>query len=443
MVRNALLLAALTALFLSATPARADEDPRRAARRTPVVEVFERSKDAVVNISTTRTVPMRGGMLDDLFELPLRPRGRQVQSVGSGVIIHEQGYVVTNAHVVSRASDISVTFADGRSEPAQFVSVDPEHDLAVLRVDSSAALPTVRLGRSDDLMVGETVIAIGNPLGLQHTVTAGIISAVGRDLPIAEDLVYRGLIQTDTPINPGNSGGPLLNVNAALIGINTAIRGDAQNIGFAIPVDRVWELLPALLDLNPSQRVRFGLRVSGHDARVLEVDRDTPAAAADIRPNDRVVRFNGRNVRDGIDYYALLRQTEPGAKVKLTLSRGGRQIDADVTLEKIPPPDGAALAERLLGLRLAEITPEQRRRLGWRQEAGLSVVGVAPGSPADQARIQRGDLIVRLGPMTVTELADVGILLETAQPGQRVQIQGVTPEGDWLYIWNRALTVRR
>lgn len=292
-------------------------------------------------------------------------------------------------------------------------------------------------------MVGETVVAIGNPMGLQHTVTAGIVSALGRDLPIAEDLVYRGLIQTDTPINPGNSGGPLLNVNAELIGINTAIRGDAQNIGFAIPVDRVWDLLPALLDLDPSMRVRFGVRVSGHDARVIAVEEGTPAARAGIRPDDRLLAFNGRAIRDGIDYYARLRSTPPETTVRLKIARGSRTIDAAVPLEKIPPPDGAALAERLFGLQLAEVPPQRRLRLGRGEQAGLAVTGVVAGSPAARAEIQPGDMIVRLGPMTVRTLEDVGMLLESVRPGQPVSVQGVTPEGDWLYIWTRKLTARR
>lgn len=443
-LRKSLFLAALTAIGTLGLPALGEEDPRRATRRTPVVDVFERCKDAVVNISTTRIVPMRGrGMFDDLFELPLRMQSRPVQSVGSGVIIHEDGYIVTNAHVVSRASDIRVTFASGRTEPAQFISIDTEHDLAIIKVDASGPLPVARLGRSDDLMVGETVVAIGNPMGLQHTVTAGIVSALGRDLPIAEDLVYRGLIQTDTPINPGNSGGPLLNVNAELIGINTAIRGDAQNIGFAIPVDRVWDLLPALLDLDPSMRVRFGVRVSGHDARVIAVEEGTPAARAGIRPDDRLLAFNGRAIRDGIDYYARLRSTPPETTVRLKIARGSRTIDAAVPLEKIPPPDGAALAERLFGLQLAEVPPQRRLRLGRGEQAGLAVTGVVAGSPAARAEIQPGDMIVRLGPMTVRTLEDVGMLLESVRPGQPVSVQGVTPEGDWLYIWTRKLTARR
>ena len=152
-----------------------------------------------------------------------------------------------------------MTFADGREFSAQVVASDREHDIAMLHVETNETLPTLRLGRSDDLMIGETVIAIGNPLGYQNTVTAGVVSAVGRDLEIARDIALRGLIQTDASINPGNSGGPLLNVLGELVGINTAIRGDAQNIGFAIPVDHLRAAMADLLDIERRYRIETGL----------------------------------------------------------------------------------------------------------------------------------------------------------------------------------------
>jgi len=221
--------------------ARADDDTAPSRRRTPVVEVFEHARDAVVNISTTRIVRMRSrSPLDDIFDFG-RPGYRQqrVQSIGSGIVVHESGYIVTNAHVVSQASDVQVTFADETRLPADVLAVDSQHDLAVIKVAADHPLPHLKLGSSDDILIGETVVAIGNPLGLEHTVTAGIVSALNRQLDFGNDVIYTGLIQTDASINPGNSGGPLLNIDSELIGINTAIRGDAQNIGFAIPVNRL------------------------------------------------------------------------------------------------------------------------------------------------------------------------------------------------------------
>ncbi|MDP7348694.1 MAG: trypsin-like peptidase domain-containing protein, partial [Phycisphaeraceae bacterium] len=208
-------------------------------RRTPVVRVFEQSRNAVVNISTTQIVQLRDPLGFDLFEqffhMPRRRTFRR-QSVGSGFVLHEAGYIVTNAHVVARTAERKVLFADERAFDAQVVALDHEHDLAVLKIDADGPLATLPLGTSHDLMVGETVIAIGNPLGLSDTVTAGVISAVDRELEFGDGKSFKGLIQTDASINPGNSGGPLLNILGDLIGVNTAMRGDAQNIGFAIPV---------------------------------------------------------------------------------------------------------------------------------------------------------------------------------------------------------------
>ncbi len=219
-------------------------------RRTPVVRVFDAAKDAVVNISTRRLVNARSRFFgyrddpfDDIFISPFRRRNVAIQSLGSGFLIHPDGYIVTNEHVVRRATKITVFGADGVSHPARVIATDAEHDLAILKMDRPdgqplAALP---LGRSDDLMIGETVVAIGNPKGYRHSVTSGVISALNRELAFNGNVKYTGLIQTDASINPGNSGGPLLNVNAEVIGINTAIYGphaDFSGTGFAIPVDR-------------------------------------------------------------------------------------------------------------------------------------------------------------------------------------------------------------
>ena len=274
-------------------------DPPQRSRRTPVVEVFEQCRDSVVNVSTSRVVRVQSqDTFDEVFGRRPRVRTQRVESVGSGAVIHELGYIVTNAHVVAQTSDVQVTLADGRTVPAIVVAVDNEHDLAVLRASVDAPLKAIRLGRSDDLLVGETVIAVGNPFGLQHTVTSGIISALNRELDFGERAQYTGLIQTDAAINRGNSGGPLLNVNGELIGINTAVRGDAQNVGFAIPVDRLWDLLPKMLDIERRARVRFGLRVTGPEAEVASIAANSPAARAGLRPGDRLVGLAGRPVRN-------------------------------------------------------------------------------------------------------------------------------------------------
>jgi len=435
-------LAALAARpGLAAT--RADDEAARARRRTPVVEVFEQCKDAVVNISTTRVVRMRslyGSLFDDIFDLgPPRARDRRVQSVGSGVVVHENGYIVTNAHVVSQASDVRVTFADKSTLPAEVVAVDPEHDLAVLKVAADRPLPFQKLGGSRDVLIGETVVAIGNPLGLQHTVTTGIVSALDRELQFGDDRTYRGLIQTDAPINPGNSGGPLLNINGELIGINTAIRGDAQNIGFAIAVERLWELVPVMLDIERRQRVRFGLRVSGPDAEITWVRPDSAAAQAKLRPGDRVTKLNGHTLRDGIDFYVRLLNQKPDTDVRLDVRRDGKTIEVTVPLQSVPLPDGRELARRLFGMTLGDVPAEVRREYELPDYAGLMVEAVDAGGSADRAGIRRGDLILRIDRVPVPALKDVGLTLEQTRAGERVAVEGLRLRSDPSFFWSVAL----
>ncbi len=435
------LLAQLALVLSPAAAAQTDstrEAPRE-KRRTPVVRVIEECSDAVVNISTTQVRQL----MDDPFDISPFGGQQRVQSVGSGVLIHESGFIVTNAHVVARASDVRVTFHDMRTEPAEIFSVDAEHDLAILHVNLSEPAPSLRLGRSDDILVGETVVAIGNPLGLAHSVTSGIVSAVGRDLRVSDRVVYRGLIQTDTPINPGNSGGPLINVNSELIGINTAVRGDAQNVGFAIPVDRVWSLLPNLLDVERRRRVRFGLQVAGPEATVQRVGSGGPGQRAKIQPGDRVVRIDGAAVRDAIDYYVKLMSREPGEVIKLELLRAGKTVAAELKPEPLPLPDGRALLRELLGLEIDELSERERRWLELGSSSALRVESLDRGGPAAMEGIQRGDIIVRLNRSVVNGIRDAGLALEDVSPGERVLVEGLRVRNGVLYSWWTLLTAQK
>lgn len=414
--------------------ARAQEStPDR--RRTPVVEVFQEARDAVVNISTSRRVQYRynpsfSSPLDDIFSFGAPPMSDQVVSVGSGAVIHRAGYVVTNAHVVAQATDIHVTFADNSTLPAEIVAIDSPHDLAILKVDGERKFQALKLGRTDDILIGETVVAIGNPLGLNHTVTTGIVSALARELRFAPNLTYTGLIQTDASINPGNSGGPLLNLNAELIGINTAIRGDAQNIGFAIPVARLWELIPTMLDIERRARVRFGLEVEGATARIRNARPGSPAFKAGLRSGDVLTKFEDDALRDGIDYYVHLSQLKPGATVRLTARRADEQFSVSVPLEEIPPPDGRKLSARLLGLGLEEVPPSLRRHRDFPRNLGLMVGEVESGSPADRAGLEPGDLIVSVDGLNVPTYDDAGLVLERVQAGEPVLVDVIRLKSD-------------
>lgn len=404
------------------------QDDTRALRRTPVVEVFEANRDAVVNISCTETVAIRDPferLLDGLFDTPLRPRPREYQrtSVGSGFVIHPDGYIVTNAHVVSRTVERRVTFADGREFDARIVASDRERDLAVLKIDDDRPLPTLPFGRSNDLMVGETVIAIGNALGYQHSVTAGVVSATGRSLEFANEITLRDLIQTDASINPGNSGGPLLNVLGELIGINTAIRGDAENIGFAIPVDQLRAILPDLLDVERRYRIISGLKLSSLGGpKVVEVVPDSPAARAGIREGDVLAAIERRPVAESVDFDIALIGRKAGDRLHLTMQRDGRAYEATLRLAGRPAPDAKKLALQRLGVELRPLPESLARELGAPGAAGLLIVDVERGGPADLAGFEERDVIIALGRHDATTPEAIGRLLEVADPGDVVSM---------------------
>ncbi|MDY7109186.1 MAG: trypsin-like peptidase domain-containing protein [Planctomycetota bacterium] len=426
-----LLVVACLAPAAPAAEHDADRQAQRERRRSPVVEVFQRTRDAVVNIAATEIVTVRSrspldGFFEDFFDMPRRsPRTRQykMNNLGSGFIIHPDGYIVTNAHVVARSAELKAIFADGREYPAQIIASDRQRDLAVLKIEAESSLPTLPLGRSDDLMIGETVIAIGNPLGYEHTVTAGVVSAVKRDIAVTDELAFTGLIQTDASINPGNSGGPLLNVLGELIGVNSAIRGDAQNIGFAIPVDQLREVLPELLDVERRQRIDSGLRVGAlGEPRVIEVRADSPADEAGIQPGDVLLAVDGRPVRKGVDFDIALLNHDAGDELDLTLRRGERQVDAELRLAARPAPDGRELARGKLGIEVHALPADVAEQLGLSRSAGLLVTEIEPGGPADEAGLQRRDILLALGRHAVASVDDLGHLLEQVESGDVVAV---------------------
>jgi len=422
--RHAMLAALLVAAV--AAPAAADQATDRRLRRTPIVDVYEQARGAVVSISATEIVSVRGGspfnsFFDEFFDMPRRrSRERRVQSVGSGFMIHPGGYLVTNAHVVARTTERKVIFGDGRVYDARIIAADASRDLAILKIDADEPLPTLELGRSNDLMVGETVIAIGNPLGYQQTVTTGVVSATGRDIQISRDLTFSGLIQTDASINPGNSGGPLLNAVGELIGVNSAIRGDAQNIGFAIPVDQLREVLPELLDVERRNGIETGLEVDSvvDPPRVTVVRRGSPAELAGIRTGDVLVAIDDQPVREGIDFDIALLTRRPADTLDLTLRRSGQFVKTRLELGARPAPDGKALANSRLGISVREVTYEGRRRT-----TGLRVDRVEPGGPAEEAGVMDGDILLAFGRRYVSTMDELGRILDEAEAGLVVPIR--------------------
>jgi len=391
-----------------------ETDPNR---RSLVVRAVERASPAVVNISTAQVIERRGAPFpfpsDPFFEeffrdfFDPRPRRETRTSLGSGVIVRPDGTILTNEHVILRGSRIHVTLVDGREYEARLVGSDADSDLAVLRLQGGRDFPTVALGRSDDLLIGETVIAIGNPFGFSHTVTTGVVSAVGRSLRGGER-TFTDFIQTDAAINPGNSGGPLLNINGELIGINTAIYGKAQGIGFAIPVDRAKRILRDLVSYGEVRRGWVGLAVQPltpdlqryfqvrSGVVVSEVEPGSPAERASIARGDVVTQVDGQPIGSPDEFETRVEDRGPGDRVRLRVLREeGDEREVTVVLADLPGGDVETLAWERIGIRVAE------------DAEGLVVTAVRRGSPAARIGVERGDRILGLGGAPVTTRSEL------------------------------------
>jgi serine protease Do len=392
-------------------------------RRTVTVEVVQKVKDSVVNISTTKFIARRratGGLgmfWDDLDE------GQVVrvpaESLGSGFIIHEDGYVVTNHHVIDRARHIAVELADGRKLDADLISSDAEADIAILKIASDKPLPPLALGDSSDLMIGEPVIAVGNPMGFSHSVSTGIVSALHRDLKGPEErAVLADLVQTDAAINPGNSGGPLLNAYGQVIGINTAIRGDAQNIGFSIPINRLRDLVPELM--NPSQSTKVDVHLKLTERRsVSPPARVNANVLLDEAARRQVLSINGRQPRDIVDAYAMLLRVRPGQDCVLACG-DGRPLKMRATA--VPLPDAIVHARQMLGVTVEQLTPLRAERLHLDAEDGLLVTEVGRNGAAARAGLRPGDVIVQLGRYRIATLDDFSAILSRLPESGRARL---------------------
>ncbi len=408
-------------------------------RKTPIVEAFNKTKDAVVNISTKYVVETRNQFynywgFDDFFYLP--PRRRELSSLGSGFVIDSRGYIITNAHVVNRATEITVIMADEQEYMARLIAMDSSNDIALLKIDAPQPLTSVIMGYSHDLMIGETALAIGNPMGYQHTLTDGIVSAIHRDLEFRDNLALGDLIQISTPINPGNSGGPLLNINGELIGINTAINKAAQGIGFAIPVDRLKQVLPQMLDIDALYRIDFGANVGPipmtqkddspkPGAMIQFVRAESQAHKNGLQIGDIITKVNKQEINTPIDFSLELLEQSQNDKLKLTILRKiknqTKQKTISMALEKRPKPEGDFLAQQLFGIELGILNKAMIQRYDIHGKPGdLVVLSVDRRSTADIEGVEPGDVLVGIGDKEISNMDQLGLLLEEAQTGQRV-----------------------
>ena len=382
-----------------------------ASRRTPVVVAVHNALPSVVNIQTEATIRQRE--VDPFFD-PFgifggRDRAYTSQVLGSGFIWSSDGIIVTNNHVLEGASKITINFQDGTQLPAKLIGVDADSDLAVLRVDAKE-LVAAPIGTSGDLMIGETVIAVGNPFGLSGTVTTGVVSALGRSVPSKEQgRTFTDFIQTDASINPGNSGGPLLNIEGKVIGINTMIYANAQGIGFAIPVDRAKKVIQDLLrygqvksawigavtaTLTPEEGRRQGLRVS-RGALVARVFAGSPAQAAGLRHGDVITAVSGKPV-DSREAFTTYTATVPsGQPLDLTVSRGS--TSEKVVVRPTDPPHnlGLQVLSDIAGLQVVD------------ESGSVVIASVARGSRSDNVGLARGDVIVGINGVEVNRVSDL------------------------------------
>lgn len=428
------------------------EQPMTAARSS-FADLVEKVKPAVVNISTTEKVEakqrqqqMQPGSLEDFFrqfmEQGQRKRGPQ-HALGSGFIIDASGYIVTNNHVVADAAKIVVTLEDGSEHPAVVKGRDPKTDVALLKIESKTPLPYVAFGDSDKVRIGDWVIAVGNPFGLGGSVSAGILSARGRNLNSGP---YDNFLQIDAPINPGNSGGPIFDAAGRVIGISTAIyspSGGSVGIGFGVPSNLAGSIVAQLKDGGKVERGWLGVsmqpmtdslakavgRKSADGVLVNEVMADGPAAKAGLKQGDVVVTINGQTIRDPRDLATQVAGLKAGASAKFGIWRDGRERNLTVAIGTQPSDQTAALDDAAgedgkVGLSLAPLTPELRNRFGLEAGAkGAVVAEVASDSQAEESGVQPGDLIVGVAGKSV---ANPGQAVDAIKSAQREKKEAVT-----------------
>jgi serine protease Do len=422
-------------------------------------ELAEAVRNGVVNIQVMKKVKharlerFGGNPFGDFFgPFEGNQPDRKQQGVGSGFIMSKEGYILTNNHVVEGADQIKVKLAGGKEFEGKVVGRDPKTDLALVKIEGNADLQPLNLGNSDDLKVGNWVVAVGSPFGLEQTVTAGIVSAKGRVIGSGP---YDNFIQTDASINPGNSGGPLINLQGEVVGINTAIIASGQGIGFAIPINMAKEVAPQLQkrghvtrgllgvviqDVTPELAKSLGLKES-KGALVSQVAPGGPADKAGIEQGDVIVSFDGRRVNDSKDLPRIVASTAVGNTVTVKLLRDGKELERQAKVGEMEEENTAETEQSpihpSLGVTVQNLTPQIARELGLKKSTGVVVTGVEPGSPAAEAAIQSGDVIQAVNRKPVKNVEDFvkivekakgsGSLLLLVQRGQNTLFAAVTP----------------
>ena len=377
-------------------------------RQTPLVRAIKGCSESVVNLRGRKTVRSTDSVGDTV---------KQVNGMGTGVVIDPRGYVLTNYHVVEGVKNIEVTTSDGTRTTAKLVAHDNATDLAVLKISVGRPLPVIRIGTSSDLMLAETVAAVGNAYGYEHTVTVGIISQLGRTVQVNDQQVYENLIQTDAPINPGNSGGPLLNLKGEMIGINVAVRIGAQGIAFAIPVNDAMTVAAKLMKQIIDRQVYHGLEAKTRFVNnqpvviVNHVSPGSPADEAGIRTGDQLLGLNQVSLKNELDLHRSLlgKRIREEVNFKVRSGKSVREVALRLNKRELPKRD---VAWEQLGIRVIPASDAEMRGRHPNYNRGLRITGIKPGSPADLEGILEGDVLVAMHGWKTESVANLLYILE-------------------------------
>ncbi len=440
-MRNRLLHAVSCLVFvagMSGAISVAQDSVPSATRMSPFVKMVQRACESTVNIHTVK----RQKSIDVAFSL--QKGASKINGMGTGVLIDERGYILTNNHVIQDVESIEVTRNNGEKYIGQVFQTDAKNDLAIIRIHARGPLPVMPIGTSSDLMLGEDVIAIGNAYGYEHSVTRGIVSALGRNVEAGDDQAYENLIQTDAAINPGNSGGPLINSEGEVIGINVAIRAGATKIGFAIPIDAARTIAAKMMAAEKTSNLYHGAVLKDHKAGAIRrllvqsVRPGSPAASAGLQSGDVVLKIGSLNVVDSVDFERGFMDHKPSETLPLVVTRAGKEeslnmqlvaasgdynLNRQTVVANMPTPamttqvSSSAKADRpweSLGMRLAALTKGDGRLEGLPYTGGMMVTDVRKDSPAAQSGIRKGDILVGLSSYETVKENDVNYVLSHA-----------------------------
>jgi len=396
-------------------------------RLTPIVVAVQKARPSVVNIhgrKTVRSDEPESGSQSETF--------KQVNGMGTGIVIDERGYIVTNYHVVEGVERIQVTTAEHKSDDGRVVrsrtlngrliAHDPATDLAIIKIDGAGPMPVISIGTSSDLMAGETVVAIGNAYGYEHTITRGIISALHRPVQVSAKQKYTDLIQTDASINPGNSGGPLLNIDGDMIGINVAVRVGAQGIGFAVPIDQAIDVVARLLEAEVSKSVIHGLfgktlaSASQRQFVVTAVANGSPAEEAGLHSGDVITAVANLDVKRSLDFERALIGRRAGDQIVLNVENNTGQRSVNLVLGEALRPQRQSTTDHawsVLGVRLVPVSPRVFRQGNSRYSGGLKIAAVRGDGPAAERGIRHGDILVGLHKWETVSLDNIAYILES------------------------------